>query len=218
MYYYTYAHTRPDTGAIFYVGKGSHKRAYSLEDRNLHWKAIVKKNKGLFGVKILNWFNNEEDAYAAEIWQIAAWSTSCSLVNKTPGGDAPPILLGDKNPMRRPEVKAKHRILQKGCIRSEGFGERVSKGRKGKGTGDNNAMRKPERKNIFSGLKNSMAKYDHREKHYSENKTKGIKNGMFGREGEKNPAYGKPSAMRGKKNLGSAWVAECKTHQHYWGA
>ena len=218
MMYYTYAHIRPDTGVIFYVGKGKRKRAYSTHNRNLRWRNTVKKNNGIFIVKILNWFNNEDDAYAAEIWQIAELKHLGFLVNKTPGGDRPPVMYGDENPLRRPEVKAKHPVLQKGFVRSQGFGDRVSKGRKGKGTGDRNAMRQPERAGIFSGLNNSMSKYEHREKHYSENKTRGELNGMHGKTGSANPAYGKPSAMRGKKNLGLAWVAECKTWQHYWGA
>lgn len=216
--YYVYTHTRPDTGNIFYVGKGSKDRAFSTYDRNLHWRNTVKKNSGIFEVNIINWFNDEGDAYASEIWQIAQLKPLGFLVNETPGGDAPPVLRGDKSPMRRPEVKAKHRMLQKGCIRSKGFGERVSNGRKGKALGDRNSMRKPEQKDIFSGLKNSMAKYEYREKHYSQNQTKGRNNGMFGRSGDKNPMFGKPSAMRGKKNLGIARAAECKTWQPYWGA
>ena len=218
MMYYTYAHIRPDTGVIFYIGKGSKQRVYSHYDRNTYWKNIVRKNGGVFEVKILNWFNNEADALASEIWQISALREFDNLVNLTEGGENPPKLCGENNPMRRPEVVAKHRMVQKGCVRSDGFGSRVSKGRKGKGAGDRNGMRKPEQARIFSGLNNSMSKYEHRERHYSDNKTKSSKNGMYGRTGELNPAYGKPSAMRGKKNLGIAWAAANKTWQPYWGA
>jgi hypothetical protein len=218
VYYYTYAHIRPDTGVIFNVGKGKEKRAYSKYDRNLHWHNVVKKNDGKFEVRILNWFNNEDDAYAAEIWQIAELAPLGHLVNKTPGGDAPPVLRGDKNPMRNPDIARKNGLTQRGRKRSPEFIKKVSLGRKGKGTGDRNGMRQPEQKGIFDGLNNSMSKYEHREKYYSDNKTKGPRNGMYGKTGSKNPAYGKPNAMRGKKNLGIAWVAECKTWQHYWGA
>jgi len=35
--------------------------------------------------------------------------------------------------------------------------------------------------------------------------------------GPNNPLWGKPSNMRGKKNLGVAWYASCVRNQHYWG-
>lgn len=218
--YYTYAHVRPDTGNIFYVGKGKGGRARSVYDRNDHWHNVVNKNGGKFEIRILNWFKNEKDALESEIWQIAKLKPDGCLVNKTPGGDATPIvrMFGVKNPMKRPEVALKSKQSLKPIRETKEFRDKVSKSRKGKGRGDANAMRKPEQKGIFSGLKNSMSKYVNREKHYSENKTRGSQNGMFGRSGDKNPMFGKPSAMRGKKNLGIAWAAECKTWQRYWGA
>jgi hypothetical protein len=220
VYYYTYAHIRPDTGVIFNVGKGKGKRAWSAAVRNKHWHHVVDKNEGKFDVRILNWFNNEDDAYAAEIWQIAELAPLGNLVNKTPGGDRPPKtrMFGSKNPMTRPEVSLKQTQTMRPLREDPAYREKCAEGRKGKGTGDRNGMRQPEQKGIFDGLNNSMSKYEHREKHYSDNKTKGPRNGMYGKTGSKNPAYGKPSAMRGKKNLGIAWVAECKTWQHYWGA
>lgn len=87
MFYYTYAHIRPDTGAIFYIGKGHKKRAYNHRGRNKHWHSVVNLNDGRFEVKILNWFNNENDALESEIWQIAEFIQEGNLVNKTPGGD-----------------------------------------------------------------------------------------------------------------------------------
>ncbi len=216
--YYTYAHIRPDTGVIFNVGKGSKRRAYQNNDRNNHWHHIVNKNGGKFEVRILNWFNNEDDALDAEVWQIAELMPLGNLVNMTPGGDSPPKHFGDSNPMRNPEIAKQSGITRRGRKRTDDFKQKVSEGRTGKGTGDRNAMRQPEQQGIFGGLNNAMSKYEHREKHYSENKTKGSNNGMYGRTGDKNPAYDKPSAMRGKKNLGIAWVAECKTWQKYWGA
>lgn len=50
-----YQHLRKDTGAIFYVGKGTPRRAVSSVGRNKHWKSIVKKSDG-FLVEIV--FNN----------------------------------------------------------------------------------------------------------------------------------------------------------------
>ena len=85
--YYTYAHIRPDTKVIFYVGKGSKRRAFSKQDRNSDWRSIVEENNGKFDVKILNWFTNKKDAYAAEVWQIAELSSAGNLTNKTLGGE-----------------------------------------------------------------------------------------------------------------------------------
>jgi hypothetical protein len=219
-HYYTYVHIRPDTGVIFNVGKGKGRRAWSKSDRNKHWHNVVNKNGGKFEVRILNWFNDEAVAYDAEIWQIAALAPLGNLVNKTPGGDKPPIvrMFKDANPMTRPEVSLKQKLAMVPLRKDPVYRKKCSERRKGKGTGDRNGMRQPEQQGIFAGPNNAMSKYEHREKHYSENKTRGPSNGMYGRTGDKNPAFNKPSAMRGKKNLGIAWVAECKTWQHYWGA
>jgi len=85
--YYTYGHIRPDTGVLFYVGKGCKRRAYSLENRNNRWHNIVNKNDGNFTVVIFNWFSDEADAYYSERWQIAQLKHSGHLVNQTPGGE-----------------------------------------------------------------------------------------------------------------------------------
>lgn len=218
IWYYTYAHIRPDTGVIFNIGKGSRNRAYVRQDRNKHWHNIVKKNADIFDVKILNWFNNEQDAFAAEIWQIAQLETLGNLVNKTPGGDNPPRMCGEANPSKKPEVAEKISKALRGRPKSKESVAKMIEARKGKGTGDRNAMKRPEIKLLHSGVNHYSTKYEHREKRFSQNATKGKRNGMYGKTGALNPAYGKPSAMRGKKNLGLAWVAECKTRQHYWGA
>lgn len=41
--YYVYAHIRPDTNQIFYIGKGKNYRAHYFKKRNKYWKRIVKK-------------------------------------------------------------------------------------------------------------------------------------------------------------------------------
>lgn len=218
--FYTYSHTRPDTKEVFYIGKGCKRRAYHKSDRNYHWHNVVNKNNGVFIVTILNWFNDEESALQSEQWQIGNLRHNGTLVNITEGGDQPPIvqMFGSKNPMTRPEVAQKAKITAESIRKSIIYRERLSKARKGKALGDANGMRKPAQKGIFSGLNNAMSNYVHREKFYSQNKTKGIRNGMYGRFGDKNPAYGKPSAMRGKKNIWLSWVAANKTWQNYWGA
>jgi hypothetical protein len=44
--FYTYEHIRPDTGAIFYVGKGKGSRCTEKGKRNNYWKRIVRKAGG----------------------------------------------------------------------------------------------------------------------------------------------------------------------------
>jgi hypothetical protein len=81
-----YQHLRKDTGAIFYVGKGTPKRAVSSVGRNKHWKSIVKKSDG-FSVEIV--FNNlsEDDAFRLEAELILAYrSSGLKLANVADGG------------------------------------------------------------------------------------------------------------------------------------
>lgn len=40
--FYVYQHIRPDTGAVFYVGKGRGSRAYNFNNRGRYWNNIVK--------------------------------------------------------------------------------------------------------------------------------------------------------------------------------
>lgn len=157
MMYYTYAHIRPDTGSFFYIGKRQKKRAFVKKGRGKHWQNVVKKNNGVFEVKVLNWFNNEEDAYESEIWQIAQLKPLESLVNETPGGDAPPKMVGALNPQKKkagtPEIKESAR--------------KAAATRKRNGLnfeGDSNSMRRPEvAAKVAATMKNK------KENHHSKN-------------------------------------------------
>ena len=49
-----YAHIRPDTDSVFYIGISKTKsRPYSKHNRNNYWKNIVAKCNGEFTVNIL---------------------------------------------------------------------------------------------------------------------------------------------------------------------
>jgi len=84
---YVYEHTRPDTGAIFYVGKGVGKRAFSRHQRNRHWHFIVSKAGG-YTVNFLKEHLDEESALLCEVERISQLrSLGIILCNYTSGGE-----------------------------------------------------------------------------------------------------------------------------------
>ena len=86
MYYTTYAHYKPD-GSIFYVGKGSAKRAHSSAGRNVAWKRTVAKY-GNFKTEILASWPTEKDAFDHEIFLIDTFrNMGHKLVNISSGGE-----------------------------------------------------------------------------------------------------------------------------------
>jgi len=95
MQYYTYAHYRNDDKSMFYIGKGSGKRAYSKSGRNRHWNNIV--NKHGYSIEILSYWEDENQAYEHETLLISIFrDLKINLVNVTPGGDSPPNHKGEK--------------------------------------------------------------------------------------------------------------------------
>ena len=84
--FYIYAHYTPNR-QLFYIGKGSKKRAYSFYKRGSHWNNIVNKY-GTPTVEILAEFKLEQDAFNQEISLIAQYrSEGIELCNKTDGGE-----------------------------------------------------------------------------------------------------------------------------------
>ena len=81
--FYTYAHIRKDTNLIFYIGKGTKRRMYRKEARNLHWHNVVKK-AGYESIKLAEW-KTEVEAYEHEKFLIQCFYGS--LVNQSLGGD-----------------------------------------------------------------------------------------------------------------------------------
>jgi len=82
--YYVYTHTRLDTGAVFYVGKGKERRAFWQNQRNKHWKAIVAKAG--FDVNFVALGLSEKEAFELEKETISYYGRA-NLANYTDGGD-----------------------------------------------------------------------------------------------------------------------------------
>ena len=83
--FYTYFHTRNDTGEIFYVGKGKGRRAQDTK-RNKYWRAIYEK----FGRTVHIYKNNLSESEAFEYERILISQLKAMrliLANFTNGGE-----------------------------------------------------------------------------------------------------------------------------------
>lgn len=84
--FYIYEHIRPDTGMVFYVGKGCNVRLNSKDKRNKHWHSIVTKANGFIANKIVENID-EELAFLVEEERIDQLKRlGYKLANKTNGG------------------------------------------------------------------------------------------------------------------------------------
>lgn len=84
--FYTYAHYKPK-GGLFYIGKGSQRRAYNTRDRNIHWKRVVEKY-GKPHVEILAYWETEKESLEHEKLLISCFKQmGYVLTNKTDGGE-----------------------------------------------------------------------------------------------------------------------------------
>lgn len=87
--FYVYEHIRSDTGAIFYVGKGTGNRCFvkSHHHRNVFWQRIEKKAGG-FCIRIVSKDIDEELAFFVEQERISQLrAVGIHLCNMTDGGD-----------------------------------------------------------------------------------------------------------------------------------
>ena len=86
--YYVYAHRKATTGGIFYIGKGTGRRAWYTIDRNPFWQAVVRKHG--FTVEIIEDQLQEWYAYELEQTLIAGYGRrnvgTGILTNITEGG------------------------------------------------------------------------------------------------------------------------------------
>jgi hypothetical protein len=125
MHFYTYAHYKPDN-TMFYIGKGTVKRAHSRAGRNVVWNRIVKKHNG-FKVEILGRWKTEQEAFDHEIFLIDTMKElGCQLANISTGGLGSTgfrhsdehkafkkQMMLERNPMNDPELREKQKIALK---------------------------------------------------------------------------------------------------------
>jgi hypothetical protein len=85
--FYVYEHIRPDTGAIFYVGKGKEDRFKLRFSRNKYWQNVVNKAGGFEARKIVENID-EELALLVEVERIDQLRRlGVNLTNLTAGGE-----------------------------------------------------------------------------------------------------------------------------------
>lgn len=115
--FYVYIHRKATTGEIFYVGKGTGRRAWTAKNRNVYWHRVVKKH-GLVVEIVLDGLQ-EWAALELEIDYIALHGRKNtgygSLINLTDGGENPPhttesIAAAVKTRKQNPELQAKLKV------------------------------------------------------------------------------------------------------------
>ena len=155
--FYVYEHTRNDTGAIFYVGKGKRSRCSTKSSRNKYWNNIVNKANGFKFRKIAINLDNELAEFA-EIERINQLKRlNVKLCNITEGGD------GNTSGFKLSE-ETKKLISQKmlgrpspfkGKKRPKEVGENISKAKKGKPGHKHNQSWHDKMKSVHLGSKRS---------------------------------------------------------------
>lgn len=136
--FYTYIHKRATDESVFYVGKGTGRRAWSLHNRNKYWKNTQLKH-GLIVQIVASWAT-EKEAFDHEKFLIKYYSDlKCNLVNMTKGGEgisgyshSEQTIKKIKITLSKPEVKRKRSISQTGKQKTEEHKRKLSESLLGK--------------------------------------------------------------------------------------
>jgi len=167
--FYIYEHIRPDTGMVFYVGKGCGKRLNCGKaggsNRNNHWKAVVAKAGGFDARKLVENID-EEIAFLVEEERIDQLNRiGFNLTNKTLGGcgGIKGYSHTEKTKKKIAETRAKtykkenHHRFGKFGKNNPMYGFKQSAEAR-KGMSDNCSMKRPEVVAKISGEKAILAK------------------------------------------------------------
>lgn len=119
--FYTYFHTRNDTGDVFYIGKGCGIRYLKSGKHNPHWKNISAKHGHTAHLAMTNL--TEDEAFEHEKFLIMCFKEmGVPLVNCTNGGEGPSGHI--HTPETRARISAKMSALLIGNKRN--LGRKVS--------------------------------------------------------------------------------------------
>lgn len=157
MMFYTYLHTRLDTGEIFYVGKGHSSRAWQKKGRSKWWQSVV--NKCGYAVTIAAKWAKEADAFSHEKLLISCLrELGKPLVNICDGGQ------GSRGFKHTDEHKAKLSLIfkgRKGVIPSPEIREQIRAKLIGKYYGTHRKLSKEEIAIRTASRYKTIPKYEH---------------------------------------------------------
>lgn len=138
--FYVYAHIRPDSGEIFYIGKGYGRRAWRSTGRNGHWANVA--NKHGFRVEIIEKDLSEKEAFNLEIEKISNIGIENLCNYALGGGGSSGYKLTELQRKKKiagltgrffsSETRAKLSVSNKGKIRSKESRLRMSSAQTGK--------------------------------------------------------------------------------------
>lgn len=145
MKYYTYAHFTKDSKKLFYIGKGSKRRAWQSASRNRYWKYTVAKHG--YTVLILSEWATEAEAFEHEKFLIGCFGTQ--LVNLTDGGE------GTSGRKQGKEEKQKRSLKLKGIPLTEQRKANIAASLKGRKLPEEHAKKS---KDILAALREDTKK------------------------------------------------------------
>lgn len=132
--FYIYFHINPVKGEIFYVGKGTGRRAFLKTNRSVYWNNIIKKYG--YVVDIVEENLTEQEAFERETFYIKKIGRrdlgTGTLVNMSDGGEGQSGLIPSVETRRKISESNKGKIAHnKGKSPSEETRRKLSEAKKG---------------------------------------------------------------------------------------
>ncbi len=193
--FYVYEHCRRDTGAVFYVGKGSGRRARCTQGRNRYWRNVARKAG--WSMRIVFRTEDEELAFLAEQELIRRHRLLGSpLVNQTEGGEGmagytfPAEVLERRAEAQRGQKRPTVAEKLRGRSKSPEHRRKLSEAHRGKVISDEQRLRMSV---ALRGRPSSMLG----KKHRAESRAR-ISAALAG---ERNPFYGRKHSAETRKRL-----------------